>query len=75
MKAEVEIQRAHDLITSVLLDDTLRQQLGEEGSPLEFVADALCWVLEHEHNPTVANNLARLEQWLLSQGFQLKQVQ
>lgn len=38
---------------------------------LQETASVLCWVLNHDHNPTFKENCDRLERWLLEQGFPL----
>jgi len=63
-----KIQRAHDLLLQLTLD----QMLGEELAPKVILAlDVLCWVLCHDHNPSFQDKLNGLEQALKDAGFEL----
>ena len=65
MRSEFEIQRAHDLLTKIIL--------GHAGSPFEDdpaadeilreCTNVLCWVLQHDHNTLFASNLEKVEEW------------
>ena len=73
MRPRCEIQRAHDLLLSIALDDKLRRALFEPGA-LQIVTanlDALCWVLHHDHNRTLSLNLKLLEVKLAALGVEL----
>jgi hypothetical protein len=70
-KTETEVQRAHDLILSMLF---LGQELDldpEDGAAVLTSATVLCWVLGHRHNPAFALDLQRWEDMLTSRGFLL----
>ena len=69
MKTELEIQRAHDLLVGVLLDEVRTDASDETRNILNIVAGTLCWVLDHNHNPTVGKMLASIEQDLNNAGF------
>lgn len=73
-----DIQRAHDLLSSVAADDI--PSLDSDTSELEEMitqiaihaaADVLCWVLEHDHNPAFADNLVVLEKYARDCGLEL----
>jgi hypothetical protein len=79
MKTPKEVQRAHDILTAIVLgevpvnhdgpDDHLKMMM------LQTSLDTLCWVLGHQHNATFGGNIARIESQLESIGFVLKEVQ
>jgi hypothetical protein len=63
-RSAVEIQRAHDVLTTVLLDPALRERiLGGDRNVRAVIAaiDVLCWVLGHAHNVTFEGNVAAIE--------------
>jgi len=76
MKTTDEIYRAHDMLTAILLrevpspfgNDTKAQTM------LTSACDVLCWVLEHDHNQHFADNLRRIEEFLLERGLQLRKA-
>lgn len=43
-----------------------------EGSPMHAALDALCWVLEHDHNQTFADNIRKIESHLAARGYLLE---
>ena len=73
MKAESEIQRAHDLLIGIATQevpspfktDSVEQQC------VTVACDVLCWVLCHEHNIQFQGNLDKIERWLKQQGLVL----
>jgi hypothetical protein len=73
VRPRVEIQRAHDLLTAIALDERLRRDLFEPGrlQVVKASLDSLCWVLHHDHNRTLAITLASLEVKLNALGIQL----
>ena len=76
MRDEVEVVRAHDLITAALLDEKLRNHMGAEEQKLYIAAaDVLCWVLGHFHNQNFGMNLEALEGWALQNGYELRMMQ
>ena len=68
-----EIQRAHDLLVSLITDDTLRAQVVNPAhhERLSIAADVLCWALHHDHNRVFAENLAAFEQRMKQLGVEL----
>jgi len=72
MRCRVEIQRAHDLLTGILLDPRLRAAISPSDMQWAIArADVLCWVLLHDHNERFAQELAAIETLLQDTGFQL----
>lgn len=60
MRGEQEIQQAHDLLGAIVTDEIpYPADEGERGNMKRMVT-VLCWVLEHEHNPTFGQELARI---------------
>ena len=72
MRSELEIQRAHDLLVGITLQEGPTANGKAKPVNIAIAASVLCWVLEHDHNPTFGDNLARLEKWVESQGFTLE---
>lgn len=71
-KSPDEIQRAHDLLIQMLLDNERTSLL----SDLELLdamayASVLCWLLGHTHNPSFATNLRELEMRLEAAGVEV----
>jgi hypothetical protein len=73
VRPRAEIQRAHDLLTAVALDEQLRRDLLEPGQLQVITANlnALCWCLHHDHNERLAVTLASLEAKLNALDIQL----
>lgn len=72
MKTQAEIQEAHDRVVQTVLGDAPNPFEGENSKMLLIAAaDVLCWVLEHEHNQTFANNLKILAQEQKALGYEL----
>ena len=72
MRDADEVLRAHDILAGVLLGE-MRVDFEE----LQFIGmkaslDALCWVLDHEHNTAFARNLAAIEAAAEAAGFELR---
>lgn len=59
-KPEDEIQRAHDVLTACILGEVKIGLRPEDKKSMQVACDALCWVLNHDHNKTFANNLAMI---------------
>ena len=73
MKAEIECVRAHDLIVGILLDDEMRNALDPDMiQKMAIAADAMCWVLGHDHNQHFQTNLDMFETFAREHGFELK---
>ena len=70
-----QVQRAHDILAGIILGDA-PSPWGDPVPP-EIIAaeDVLCWVLQHDHNRTFGENLAKAHCWLVSQGYALKDNQ
>jgi hypothetical protein len=73
IKTPREIQRAHDILISVLLGDAVGYDALEGDQLLDVVAYAsvFCWLLGHTHNSIFAQNLAMLEERLRQAGYVL----
>jgi hypothetical protein len=71
MRSELEIQRAHDLLIGIALGDAQVPLTLEMRLILHASADALCWALEHDHNPNFENVLQELEALAKHRGFAL----
>lgn len=83
MKTQAEIQRAHDILISVIVGDVLNPlnptkkfdgSTADERVLMETAA-TLCWVLEHDHNPTFGKNLDFINQRLEVLGYKLERRQ
>jgi hypothetical protein len=73
-----EIQRAHDILVAVILDEQLRERMfhGNADTNLVFEclkanADVLCWALGHRHNTTFESNLKDIERAMQELGYVL----
>lgn len=68
MRPQIELQRVHDILTTVLAVKPLREIVPEDlQKPLEMAADCLCWALRHDvatHPESHASNFADLMFWL-----------
>lgn len=71
-----EVQRAHDVLRAIVTSEVPwppsipRANL----NALRSALDALCWVLEHEHNDSFAKNIERVEKEIERMGFKLRQI-
>jgi hypothetical protein len=60
MRSEQEILQAHNLLGGIVTGEiAYKTDEGEIGNMKRMVT-VLCWVLEHEHNQTFADDLARI---------------
>lgn len=66
-----EIQRAHDILVAIALGEVPNVFTETETYIWRGVLDALCWVLQHEHNKAFSENLALIEARIKSLGFHL----
>lgn len=72
VRTPLEVQRAHDLLTGLLLDDRLRALVSKDTEhALIAAADALCWLLGHEHNRNFEQNLEAIELAMRRLGVEL----
>lgn len=72
MKTQAEIQEAHDRIVQTVLGDAPNPFEGANSKMLLIAAaDVLCWVLEHEHNQSFADNLKKLTEGQRALGYEL----
>jgi predicted glycoside hydrolase/deacetylase ChbG (UPF0249 family) len=69
LRQAAEIQRAHDVLTAVILKEVDLEL--EDDALLRVAGDALCWVLQHSHNVSFATNLAKLEEMIAEAGYEL----
>ena len=74
MRSKDELQRAHDLLHSIVLGQ-VPITLSREEQPLIVAAlDVLCWALHHDHNQSFALNLALLTKALEDLGYVLEKL-
>lgn len=81
VRSAEQLQRAHDLLVTVLFDKQLQQELMGEDDPerrlsfeaINASASVLCWVLGHP-NHNFAHNLIRLEARVVAAGYEPKIV-
>lgn len=74
MKTKDQIQRAHDLLSAIILGEVPNPFPIEEKGGLVACLNALCWVLGHDHNVCLAENLAYAEAWLKDAGFEFAEI-
>jgi len=75
MQSHETVQMVHDVLRQLLLDQSLFDVVVDRRSQPEVKrwADALCWVLKHEHNPTFAARFADIRAMLAALGFEIYQ--
>jgi hypothetical protein len=64
-----EVQRAHDLLASLLLEPRFTPDTKTEIIPR---ADVLCWCLMHSHNERFGNDLKAVEEYMQTLGIVLE---
>jgi hypothetical protein len=77
MKDLNEIQKAHDLLTQALLGEIpwpWGDQDPETVAAIRGAVDVLCWILDHDHNPNFAGNLAGALDFLQSLGLEIQDL-
>jgi hypothetical protein len=74
MRDKRQIQRAHDILTAIILDEVYHGLGDEDRTRCRLACDVLCWILEHDHNQTFAGNLARIEEQLTKRGYILEDM-
>lgn len=64
MRTIDEIQRAHDMLAGIMLDEVPEaMRLNDENKQkMAGMACVLCWVLRHDHNKTFGNLLSMIEE-------------
>jgi hypothetical protein len=74
IRDESEIQREHDRLAGILLDERIQAAIGlDEASreAIEVMAGVLCWVLRHDHNTAFEDYLLKLDEACRAVGFHL----
>jgi hypothetical protein len=72
IRKESEIQDAHDRLAGIVLGEAPWPFPPDASNDTVIAAlDVLCWVLNHEHNQSFANNLIEIDAVLRQQGFVL----
>jgi len=73
MKTRREIQRAHDLLTGIILGEAPNpfEENPQAIETLQEWASVLCWVLGHDHNLHFPQNLEQIEKELRARGVEL----
>lgn len=71
MRSQDEIQRAHDALIAVLLDEVPAPAAPDVKRILEAQTDVLAWVLENDEQSKFGGNMARLNAALEKLGFVL----
>lgn len=74
IRDEDEVQRAHDVLIAVILREIPSPFGDEERGLLMAAANALCWVLRHDHNTDFATNLKDIEDHIASLGGTLRRI-
>jgi hypothetical protein len=71
LRSRDEIQAAHDRFTAILLEEVPYDGFK---APIVAACDALCWVLQHDHNHTFQDNLDKIDAFLAESGFVLERI-
>jgi len=76
MRSLDEVQRAHDMLIGIVLDQALlAKAVNPKDLPFIVAAlDVLCWLLHHDHNVSFAKNIAVIEARLREQGIILAEL-
>lgn len=72
MKSQAEIQRAHDQLAAIGRGEIKLNLPPHILDAVRCQCSVLCWILDHEHNPTFANALKSLDELALSCGYVLE---
>ena len=75
MRSFDEIQKAHDILWMVVMEDTFaaRLNIGEEArDTLQATLSALCWVLRHDEHEQLSRVLSQIETAANEASYQLK---
>jgi len=71
-RARQELQRAHDILLSVIKEE-VELPLTEEQKKLTMAcASVLCWCLGHNHNDSFERNLKAIEDAAAAAGYELR---
>lgn len=73
MRSEEDLQRAHDILAAVMLDEvriTFNDAWTEKA--MHAALDTLCWALGHDHNTAFARSMAKLEREIMRAGYSLE---
>ena len=72
MRTRDEIQRAHDILSGVILYTDLSEHVDEEMlRAITMRLDALCWILRHDHNDRFQELLELVEAHLAALGIEI----
>jgi hypothetical protein len=76
LKTYEEIQKAHDILSTVILNKFdlspfLVDQYDRVVAAIKANCDVLCWILQHEHNPTFRINYEAIVDLLEGMGLEL----
>ena len=76
MKTADQIQRAHDLLVGLILDEEVSAQVinADDQEKVIIALDALCWVLGHNHNIKFAENIRQIELRLEALGIRIERL-
>ena len=74
MRTPDEIQAAHDRLVAILLGEVPNPFEETPGAPgaLSAATDALCWVLQHDHNRSFEQVLGEIDKFMRDAGFVLR---
>jgi hypothetical protein len=72
LRGEDEIQRAHDLLVGIILDECppeLQPKDEIDRQHLSGMASVLCWMLRHDHNKSFGDLLAGIDKVTTEAGW------
>lgn len=69
MRPYRDVQRAHDMLTGILLGNVPLKLEDQDRRHINACCDVLCWVLEHDHNEAFAANLQEIEAKAFEAGY------
>lgn len=67
-----EIQKAHDILISVILDEVNIDQDEALKKECSIACSALCWLLKHDHNTSFVDSMKALEEKIQKRGYLLE---
>jgi len=71
LKSRDDVQRAHDVLVAVILDEVPVDYDESTKRDLEIAASVLCWILEHTDNSLFGKILSNVEQEIENTGMTL----